>query len=89
MLGPTTHAYCGLLSDGPCYCPLGLTTYACYMLAVSLCLSPWIFNPFALTVDQARRTHTHAPALIMRLGRFRGPVITIARMPPGGGISML
>ena len=30
----------------------GLTTYAAYMLATSLCLSPWIFNPFSLTVDQ-------------------------------------
>ena len=34
----------------------GLTTYACYMLAASLCLSPWIFNPFSLTVDQVARS---------------------------------
>ena len=33
----------------------GLTTYAAYMLATSLCLSPWIFNPFSLTVDQVAR----------------------------------
>ena len=34
----------------------GLTTYAAYMLATSLCLSPWIFNPFSLTVDQVARS---------------------------------
>ena len=39
----------------------GLTTYAAYMLATSLCLSPWIFNPFSLTVDQVAITSCYTP----------------------------